>query len=162
MATVTVNDIAYDLQNCEVDLVTQWGPIGLIGSLEELNYSTKITREPMRRGRLIADWTDGEAEHEASITVQKSQWDFWVATARENQIGLALMKLTINATYFKNSILTQDTLWKCLYMSEEHAFKRGADLLVVPVEFNVSNIFYGTSGSTRGVDVFGNDIGSAI
>lgn len=156
MPTVTVNNIAYDLQNCEVELVTSSGTLGLVGSLEELNYSTKVNREPMRTGRLIADWTDGEPEHECSITVQKAQWDYWVQCAQEIGIGLAMMKLTIGATYFKNQVLTQDTLWKCLYMSAEHAFKRGPDMLVVPVEFNVSNIYY------QGVDVLGNDIGTAI
>ena len=156
MPTVTVNNIAYDLQNVEVELVTEQGTMGLIGSLEELNYSTKVTREPMRAGRLIADWTDGEAEHECSITVPKAYWEQWVETAQALGIGLAMMKLTIGATYFKNQVLTQDVLWKCLFMSEEHAFKRGPDLLVVPVEFNVSNIYY------QGVDVFNNDVGSAI
>lgn len=156
MATVTVNNVAYDLQNCEVELVTPNGTMGLVGSLEELNYSTKINREAMRTGRLIADWTDGEGEHECSITVQKAQWDYWVNVAQELGIGLGMMKLTIGATYFKNQILTQDTVWKALYSSSEHAFKRGPDLLVVPVEFNVSNIYY------QGTDWLGNDIGNAI
>jgi len=156
MATVTVNGQTYDLQNCEVELVTTGGSLGLIGSLEELNYSTKVNREPMRQGRIIADWTDGEAEHECSITVQKYQWDNWCAQAQNFGIGLAAMRLTIGATYFKNQILTQDVIWKALFSSAEHAFKRGPDMLVVPVEFNVSNIYY------QGVDVFNNDVGSAI
>lgn len=162
MPQVTVNNIAYDLQNCEVELVTPQGPIGLVGMMEELNYSHKITREPMRIGRSIADWTDGEAEYEASMTVQKAQWDYWVDIAREQEVGLAYMKLTINATYFKNQILTSDVLWKCLCSASEHAFKRGPDMLVVPVEFNVSNIYYNGSGAKRPMDVFGNDIGTAI
>jgi hypothetical protein len=156
MPTAKVNGITYDLQNCEVELVTPNGSLGLIGSLEELNYSTKVTREPMRIGRMIGDWTDGEAEHECSITVQKDQWDYWVLAAQEIGIALAMMRLTIGATYFKNQILTQDTIWKALFAGAEHAFKRGADMLVVPVEWNVSNIYY------QGVDVFGNDIGTAI
>ena len=156
MATVTVNNVTYDLQNCEVELVTANGTLGLVGMIEELHYSHKVTREPMRIGRSIADWTDGEAEYEASMTVQKAQWDYWVECAQEQGIGLAMMKLTIGATYFKNQILTQDTLWKSLCSASEHAFKRGPDMLVVPVEFNVSNIYY------QGVDVFGNDIGTAI
>jgi len=156
MPTVTVDNVAYDLQNCEVELVTAGGTLGLVGGLEELNYSHKITREPMRQGRAIAAWTDGEPEYEASMTVQKSYWDYWCAAAQEIGIGLAMMQLTIGATYFKNQILTQDTLWKCLYSSSEHAFKRAPDLLVIPVEFNVSNIYF------QGADVFGNDIGTAI
>jgi hypothetical protein len=156
MATVTVNNIAYDLQNCSVELVTASGSLGLVNGIEELNYSHKVMREPMRQGRAIASWTDGEPEYEASITVQKAYWDYWVEAAQELGIGLAMMQLTIGATYFKENVLTQDTLWKCLYSSSEHAFKRGPDLLIVPVEFNVSNIYF------QGVDVFGNDIGTAI
>jgi hypothetical protein len=156
MASVTVNNITYDLQNASVELVSAQGTLGLVGMMEELNYSHKVNREPMRVGRSIADWTDGEAEYEASMTVQKAQWDHWVACAQEFGVGIAMMKLTIGATYFKNNIITQDTLWKCLCSASEHAFKRGPDMLVIPVEFHVSNIYY------SGVDVFNNDIGTAI
>lgn len=156
MPTVTVNNIAYDLQNCEVELVAAQGTLGLAGMVEEVNYSHKVTREAMRIGRSIADWTDGEAEYECSVTVEKAQWDYWVLCAQEFGVGLAMMKLTMGFTYFKNQVLTQDTIWKALVSSSEHSFKRGPDKIVVPVEFNVSNIYY------QGVDVFGNDIGTAI
>jgi hypothetical protein len=157
MATVTVNNITMDLQNCSVELVTTQGSIGLVGMLEELSYSTKINREPMYGShRTVQDWTDGEAEHETAMTVQKAQWDYWAAIAAELGFGVGTMVLTIGATYFKNNIITQDTIWRARVSSVEQSYKRGPDMLVVPVEFNTSNIYY------QGVDVYGQDVGSAV
>lgn len=157
MATVVVNNVTYDLQNCEVEIVGINGSFGIIRELEELSYSSTINREGMRGShRNVVDWTDGEGEHESSITVQKTRWDYLVAVAQEFGIGLALMNLTIGATYFKDGILVQDTLWKCRVSNPEHSFQRGPDTLKVPIGFDVANIFY------NGVDLFGLDVGSAV
>lgn len=39
MATVAVKTVAYDLKNCNVELVGSNGTIGLVGTIEELDYS---------------------------------------------------------------------------------------------------------------------------
>lgn len=156
MPAAVVNNVAYDLQNCELEIAGINGSFGLCSMLEELNYSTKITREPMRgSSRNILDFTDGEAEHASSITVGKAYADFFMAKSQETQIGVAMMVLTIGATYSKDGIITQDILWKVRMKGFENAFKRGAAVLIVPIEFDTQNIFY------NGFDVFGLPISAA-
>jgi hypothetical protein len=161
---VTVNTVAWDFSNLEVQVellnklsnvdVRTLGNIGVATGLTEINYTSTIERADMTgSARQAQDETDGLATYEASISLELYWWRYFLAKAREAQVGWANLRMNVQVVMFKPGIAPEvDTIYRASIASSERAFAKGPDSLVVPVELKPFRIF------EQGVDPFGNSI----
>ncbi len=159
-----VYKVAYDFSNAEVaiDIVQMQGTnlvvlaqLPIAEGIEEVNYTPSIEREKMYgASRNPVDRTEGTADYEASITMLQYWWFYIRDVLKELGVGMFNAEFNIHYTLFKggNVPLHTDLLYRCAIKSPEHAFKRGPENLMVPVELDPMNIYY------DGVDGFGNPI----
>jgi hypothetical protein len=156
--------VAYDFSNaeCSIDVVELQGTqivvlssLPIADGIEEVNYTPSIEREKMYgSNRQPQARTEGQADYEASITMQLYWWRYLIDVANDLGRGLGNIELNIGYNLFKggNVPLHQDVIWRAAIKSPESAFKRGPENMMVPVSLDPMNIFY------DGVDMFGNPI----
>jgi len=156
MATTIVNQVPYDFQSLETEIIAKGGTsFGLVSGLEEFDYKVTVNRTEMYgAGRLpMAEPTEGDAEFDASITVHRHWYHQLIAGARDLGIPLAELSFTMTFTYYaKDQTLHTDTLFGCRLKEIGNSGSHGPDPLMVSMPLRVGNIFF------DGVDVFGNTL----
>lgn len=154
MATAKVNQVPYDFQSMEVELVSNGESFGIIEGLEEIEYTCTINREKMYgRSRNPVKRTDGVAEYAASMTIHRDWWHYLVAKSKELGIPLGLLEMTLGVSYFaEGAELVTDTVTGVKLAEIGNSYARGPEGLLVPVPLDIMNVYY------SGVDVFGNTL----
>ncbi len=156
MPNVVSNKVAYDFQSLETEIIADEGGVsfGIVTGLEEFDYTVTVNRTEMYgAGRLPQDVTEGDAEFEASITVQRYWFHQLILNAEQLGIPLASLKFTLKFTYFaKDEELVTDTLSGVMLKEIGNQGSHGPDTQMVSMPLRVGNIFF------SGRDVFGNTL----
>lgn len=156
MASVLVNKVAYDFQSLETELIANEGGVtfGILTGLEEFDYTVTINRTEMYgAGRLPQDVTEGDAEFDASITVQRYWFHQLLLNAEALGIPLATLRFLLKFTYYaKDEDLVTDTLTDVMLKEIGNQGSHGPDTQMVSMPLRVGNIYF------RGRDVFGNTL----
>jgi hypothetical protein len=164
MATVTINQVAWDFANLQISIdvleksgstVVPLTQMPIAQYIKEINYAPKIEIEDMHGSdRNVQDTTDGVASHEASITVEAYGALYLVDTIHSFPgRGLGTVLLTIGVQFYKPGLpLTVHTIHQARILSPEFAFKMGAEALSVPISLKPKNVFL------NGTDYFGKPI----
>lgn len=150
MATVKVNQVAYDFYSMEVEVSANGESFGVIEGLEEIEYTTTINREKLYgRSRVPIERTDGDAEFDGSITIHRYWYNYLVKLAKELGIGLAQLEMTFAITYAADGETVTDTLTRVKLGEIGNSHSRSPDPLQVTLPLDLMNVYY------DGVDVFG-------
>ena len=152
---IEINKVAYDFYNIQLEIAATGQSLGIVGpGCESISYNWKVGREKMRGGsRLPVDRTDGDADFEGKIKLNRFWWNYMVKTAAELQIGIANLEMNFGITYSKGSAASMsDTITGVKLAGGDHNHDRGPSVLMVELPLDIMNIYY------DGVDVFGNRI----
>lgn len=155
MPTALVNEIPYDFQSVETEIIANGATFGLVSGLDEFDYTVTINRtERYGAGRLpLEDPTEGDAEFDASITIHRDWFQFLLEQSAAAGIALAELKFTLAFTYYrKDTTLVTDTLTGCRLKEIGNSGSHGPDPQMVSMPLRVANIFF------NGKDVFGNSL----
>ncbi len=156
MASVISNKVAYDFQSLETEIIANEGGVsfGIVTGLEEFDYTVTVNRTEMYgAGRLPQDVTEGDAEFDASITVQRYWFHQLILNAEQLGIPLANLRFSMKFTYIaKDEELVTDTLTDVMLKEIGNQGSHGPDTQMVSMPLRVGNIYF------RGKDVFGNQL----
>jgi hypothetical protein len=150
-ATVKVNAVPYDFKSLQVTINANGEDFGILRGIDEIEYQVTINREKFYGGHRVPILrTDGEAEHEGSLTMHRAWYNFIVRKAKELGIGLAMLKMTIAVTYEDPTGDTfTDTLTDVAIGEIGNSHSNGPEHLMVTIPLDIMNVYY------DGVDVFG-------
>lgn len=158
--SVVVQDIPYDFHSAQFS-ITAAGPggagagiIGVVAGIEDFEYSSKIQRTKLYgSSRTPRTRTDGDVEPDGSVTLWRSHWQAIRSFAKQQQIPIAKLHMTIAITYFADGYPPYtDTLYDAMVGEIGASGQRGTDPLMIKIPLDVLNIFY------DGEDVFGNKL----
>ena len=149
--STVVQDIPYDFHNLQISLVTGQGIIGIINGIEDIEYSAKMSRGKLYgSSRTPRTRTDGEVEPDASMTIWRSHFQAVMSFAKQANIPIAKLHMTIAITYSAQGYAPYtDTLYDVLFGEIGNSASRGPDALMVKLPLDPLDIFY------DGVNVFG-------
>lgn len=152
--SVVVQDIPYDFQSLQVSLVTGAGIIGILTGIEDIEYTAKIQRAKLYgSSRTPRTRTRGDVEPDGSMTLWRSHWQAIRSFAKQAQIPIADLHMTIAITYTAAGYTPYtDTLYDVLIAEIGSTAQRGTDAVMTKLPLDILNIFYG------GEDVFGNKL----
>jgi hypothetical protein len=154
MPTVQHNNVAYDFKSLEIEFVANGTSFGILEGIDEFDYSGTINRVKFYgRSRNPLTRTEGEAEYDASITLDRDWWHFMRAKAQQMGIPLADLEIVIAFTYYaKDQELHTDTITGVQIKEIGNSGKNGPDQQMVKIPLDVMNIYF------DGEDVFGNKL----
>jgi hypothetical protein len=150
-ATVKVNAVPYDFKSMQITINANGEDFGILRGIDELEYTATINREKFYGGHRVPILrTDGEAEHEGSLTMQRSWFNFIVRKARELGVGLAMLDMTIAVTYESPDGETfTDTLVGVRLGEIGNSHSNGPEHLMVTIPLDIMDVYY------EGTNVFG-------
>lgn len=160
MATVLVNQVPYDFQSLETEIlvVNRQGvadsTFGIVEGLEEFDYTCTINRTKVYgRSRLPIMRTEGDAEFDASITVHRYWWHLVRDSAKNLGIPLAELEMVLNFTFYaKDETIHTDTLTGVRLGEVGNSGAHGPDPQMVSIPLDIMNIYW------DGEDIFGNKL----
>jgi hypothetical protein len=161
MASALVNTVPFDFQSFETEIIVGGSvadTFGIVSGIEKFDYSVKVNRTKFYgRSRLPLAMTDGDAEFEASISVDRFWFNYMIERSKELGIAIADLEMTIslvasaklpgsNAFDDIHTIAWAGARFQGIKESGQH----GPDAQMLDLPFDVLNIFW------DGVDIFGN------
>lgn len=165
---ILIHRIPYDFQCIETEVVIEGedaaagkyaGSIGLVDGLEEFEYSCTINRTKFYGcGQLPIDITEGDADFEAWIKIDRFWFDYLCEKADEFNVGLGNLVMRLSLAYHgKKSGETYptthvDTLTGVRLAGIKNMGQHGRDPLLVELPLEVMNIYW------DGRDIFGHTI----
>lgn len=151
MSSTVVNKVPYDFYSMEFDIAAGGQSIGIIEGVDEIEYTVTFNREKLHgSSRKPIDRTTGDIELDASITFLRSWYDLIVAKAKEANVALADLEMTITINFaHKGEVLHTDTLAQAKFAEIGNSHSRGPDPLMVTCPLDIMNVYF------DGVDVFG-------
>ena len=154
MAQVNSNGAVYDFQSLETEFVGNGQSFGILNGLDEFDYTTTVNRTKFYgRSRVPLTETEGDAQFDASITVDRDWWHRVRAQAAEMGVALADLEIVLAFSYYaKDHDLHTDTLTGVKIKEIGNSGKHGPDPQMVKLPLDVMNIYY------DGEDVFGNKL----
>lgn len=152
-ATTLVNQVAYDFQSLETELVANGESFGIIDGLDKFDYTVTINRTKIYgRSRLPIIRTEGDAEFDASIDVHRFWWDWIRAKSKDLGVPLASLRMTLAFTFFADGIIHTDTLTGVALKEIKNAGQHGPDPQMTSMPLDIMNIYF------DGEDIFGNKL----
>lgn len=155
MPTVAPKKAGFDFQSMEVEIIGQGTSFGINAGLEEIEYNVSIDRAKAwgaSRNPELA--SEGFADYDASITMQRYWWHYLAAKSAELGVPLGVLTMRIPVVYFdKAGNTVVDTLDQVKIAGIEAAMSQGSELGMVTVPLFLMNIYF------NGIDVWGNTLG---
>ena len=157
MATVLVNQVPYDFQSLETEILVvgadgvAGSTFGIIEGLEEFDYTCTINRTKVYgRNRLPIMRTEGDAEFDASITIHRYWWHLVRSSAKDLGVPLAQLEMVLNFTFYApDQEIHTDTLTGVRVAEIGNSGSHGPDPQMVTVPLDIMNIYW------DGEDIFG-------
>lgn len=160
MVSVLVNTVPFDFQSFETEIIvggTVQDTLGIVQGLEKFDYSVKVNRTKFYgRSRLPIAMTEGDAEFDASISIDRFWFHYLTDAARNYGIALADLELVINLTATgklpgTTSVDLHTITWSGVRLQGiKESGQHGPDAQMLDLPFDLLNIYW------DGVDIFGN------
>lgn len=154
MASVNVNNVAYDFQSLETEFVANGQSFGIVDGIDQFDYTVKINRTKIYgRSRLPIIRTEGDAEFDASITIHRYWWHKVRSEAQAMGVPLAQLEIVMAFTFYApDQTLHTDTLTGVRLQEIKNSGQHGPDPQMVSMPLDLMNIYF------DGEDIFGNKL----
>lgn len=150
-----VNQVPYDFQSIETELVANGQSFGIIEGLDQFDYTVTINRTKVYgRSRLPIMRTEGDADFDASITIHRYWWHRVRQGAKDLGIPLASIEMILAFTFYSpdDKALHTDTLVGVKFKEIKSQGQHGPDPQMTNTPLDIMNIFF------DGEDIFGNKL----
>jgi hypothetical protein len=153
--TTLVNQVPYDFQSIETELVANGESFGIIEGLDQFDYTVTINRTKIYgRSRLPILRTEGDAEFDASITIHRFWWDWIRQKSKDLGVPLASLEMILAFSFWAPSTKTlhTDTITGVKFKEIKNQGQKGPDPQMTNTPLDIMNIYF------DGEDIFGNKL----
>lgn len=159
MASVLVNQVPYDFQSLEFEVIARGASgqaisFGIVTGLEEIEYTASFNREKIYgTSRIPQLRTLGDVEFDGSMTLQRYWFDYIMDQVRSIGVPIGQLEMTMALSYFREfAEIRTDTLVGAAFAEIGNSASRGPDPVTVSLPLDLMNIFW------DGEDALGNRI----